>query len=246
MSNTKDDRQLNEFIDALTEQVAVAAGEIITSTVKQELKNTLPKMLKEGEFFRKINQDMRKGLEDIYREINNVKKMEGMHPAEAPRETDKLLTEATDQLDEIMRSTEDATVRIMDIVEKHQEMIKKSGELLRTFRSGGATKEAVNQLLDLQEMHEADLTEIMTTLSFQDLTGQRIKRIIEALKHIEAIVFDVYMSTGLIVKARDEQPEKNMDELEQETQERVTKLKGPQTDASQSDVDDLLSQLGLE
>jgi chemotaxis protein CheZ len=104
----------------------------------------------------------------------------------------------------------------------------------------------VNQLLDLQEMHEADLTEIMTTLSFQDLTGQRIKRIIEALKHIEAIVFDVYMSTGLIVKARDEQPEKNMDELEQETQERVTKLKGPQTDASQSDVDDLLSQLGLE
>lgn len=241
-----DDRQLDEFIEALTEQVAVSAGEIITSTVRQELKTTLPKALKEGEFFRKINQDMRKGLEDIYREIKSVKNMNGVPAAEAPRETDKLLSEATDQLDEIMRSTEEATVRIMDIVEKHQEMIIKSGELLRTFRSGGATKEAVNKLLDLQEMHESDLTEIMTTLSFQDLTGQRIKRIVEALKHIEAIVFNVYMSTGLIEKARDQQPEKNMDELKQETQERVTKLQGPQSDASQSDVDDLLSQLGLE
>jgi chemotaxis protein CheZ len=242
-----DERQLDEFIEALTEQVAASASEIITATVRQELKTTLPKALKEGEFFRKVNQDMRKGLEDIYREIKSVKDMNGVPAAEAPRETDKLLTEAADQLDEIMRSTEEATVRIMDIVEKHQEMIQKSGELLRTFRSGGATKEAVNQLLDLQEMHESDLTEIMTTLSFQDLTGQRIKRIIEALKHIEAIVFNVYMSTGLIVKARDQQPEKNMDELEQETQERVTKLQGPQSDgASQNDVDDLLSQLGLE
>lgn len=87
----------------------------------------------------------------------------------------------------------------------------------------------------------------MTTLSFQDLTGQRIKRIIEALKRIEAIVFDVYMSTGLIVKAHDQQPEKNMNELEQETHKKVTKLKGPSRDAaSQNDVDDLLSQLGLE
>lgn len=245
--NKRDDRELDEIINALTEQVAASAGEIITSTVRKELQETLPKALKEGEFFRKINQDMRKGLEDIYREIKNVKKMNGMPPDAAPRETDKLLAEATDQLDEIMRSTEDATVRIMDIVEKHQEMIKKSGELLRSFRSGGATKEAVNKLLELQETHESDLTEIMTTLSFQDLTGQRIKRIIEALKHIEAIVFDVYMSTGLIVKARDQQPEKDMDSLEEETRERVSELKGPSRDgASQDDVDDLLSQLGLE
>jgi chemotaxis protein CheZ len=126
-------------------------------------------------------------------------------------------------------------------------MINKSGELVRQFRSGGATKEAVNKLLELQETHESDLVEIMTTLSFQDLTGQRIKRIIGALKKIESIVFDVYMSTGLIVKAHGQQPEKDMDEIERETQQKVTELKGPSKDAaSQGDVDDLLAQLGLE
>lgn len=102
---------------------------------------------------------MRKGLEDIYREIKNVKKMEGLSvPARSvPDETGKLFNEAADQLDEIMRSTEEATVHIMDIVEKHQELIEKSGDLLRRFRSGGASKEAVNQLINLQETHEADL-----------------------------------------------------------------------------------------
>jgi chemotaxis protein CheZ len=188
---------------------------------------------------------MRRGLEDIYREIKDVKSMQGV--PSGPKETGRLLNEAADQLDEIMRTTEEATVRIMDIVEKHQEMIGKSGDLLKTFRTGGASKEAVDKLCDLQEMHERDLTEIMTTLSFQDLTGQRIKRIVEALKRIEEIVFNVYMSTGLIVKARDLEPEKDMEQLEEEAREKVTKLRGPQENgASQADVDDLLSSLGLE
>lgn len=246
MSEIKEDKALNEFIDILTEQVATSASEIITTSIKNELMKALPKALKEGEIFRKVNQDMRKGLEEIYREIKQIKQMESM-PSLAPKEANELLSEATDQLDEILRSTEEATVHILDIVEKHQEMINKSGELVRQFRSGGATKEAVNKLLELQETHESDLVEIMTTLSFQDLTGQRIKRIIGALKKIESIVFDVYMSTGLIVKAHDQQPEKAMDEIERETQQKVTELKGPSRDAaSQGDVDDLLAQLGLE
>lgn len=48
MSEKKDDFELNEFINALTEQVAASAGEIITSTVKKELTSTLNKALKEG------------------------------------------------------------------------------------------------------------------------------------------------------------------------------------------------------
>jgi len=247
MNEFKEDKALNEFIDILTEQVANSASEIITRSVRSELMKTLPKALKEGEIFRKVNQDMRKGLEEIYREIKQIKQMESIPNQPTAEQANELLSEATDQLDEILRSTEEATVHILDIVEKHQEMINKSGELVRKFRSGGATKQAVNKLLDLQEAHESDLTEIMTTLSFQDLTGQRIKRIIGALKKIESIVFDVYMSTGLIVKAHDQTPEKGMDEIERETQQKVTELKGPSKDAaSQGDVDDLLAQLGLE
>ena len=91
----------------------------------------------------------------------------------------------------------------------------------------------------------ADLMEVMTALSFQDLTGQRIKRIVNALQQIERVVFDLYMTTGLSMKAMEEHPEKDAEEILQTSRERASKLKGPQSDTSQADVDDLLSQLGL-
>jgi chemotaxis protein CheZ len=37
-----------------------------------------------------------------------------------------------------------------------------------------------------------------------------------------------------------------MEELDKETKAKVSELKGPQTDVKQDDVDDLLSQLGLD
>ena len=54
------------------------------------------------------------------------------------------------------------------------------------------------------------------------------------------------MSTGLIIKAREEAPDKDLDELQRETKQKVSELKGPVSDVSQDNIDDLLSQLGLE
>lgn len=87
--------------------------------------------------------------------------------------------------------------------------------------------------------------EIMTTLSFQDLTGQRIKRIVAALQQIEKVVFELYMATGLSMKAMEQNPEQSVEEIRQTSKARATELKGPQAASSQTDVDDLLSQLGL-
>ena len=87
---------------------------------------------------------------------------------------------------------------------------------------------------------------VMTTLSFQDLTGQRIKRIIGAIKKVEQIVFDLYLSTGIQLKAREQAPDKPISELKAEATQKVSALKGPQTKTNQGDVDDLLAQLGLD
>lgn len=244
------DERLNDIINKLTEQVVNSVGETISKSVADELSKALPRALKEGEFFRRVNDDMRQGFKDIYKEIKAVKSLD------APRlpgkgQADKLFSEATDQLDQIMKATESATVSIMDIVEKHQDMIKTSGKLLRKFRSGGARKESVDELISQNDLHQQDLLEIMTALSFQDLTGQRIVRIIKALKRIEEIVTNVYVTTGLTVKAHDEEPEKDVKKIEKEVKKKAkalkgSQLKGPQNNTSQDDVDDLLSQLGLE
>lgn len=253
---------MDKIVAEVTEKVVSSMDKILLDTIQKEiadvLSQSLSRALKEGEFFRKVNDDMREGLEQIYSEIKKAKKGARKDIARTD-ETNELINKASNELDAILKSTEDATVRIMDIVEDHQERIIKSGELLQEFRTGGASKTSVNELIKMNDSHQQDLMNIMTALSFQDLTGQRIKKIVKALKKIEGIVFNVYMSTGLRVKKRDQQPELDEQQIEQDTQKTVaklskekkkgtikgSKLKGPQNNASQEDVDDLLSQLGL-
>lgn len=71
---------------------------------------------------------------------------------------------------------------------------------------------------------------IITTLSFQDLTGQHIKPIVTALQQIEKDIFELYQS-------HDSKP--------QVTKDRASQLAGPQDNTSQQDVDDVLNQLVL-
>ena len=156
---------------------------------------------------------------------------------------DKLFNEASQQLDEILTTTEKATFEIMDVVEKHMELQNRSQELLGSLRKTRKSNPAIQQLISINEDLGENLMRIMTSLSFQDLTGQRIKKIIYALKTIEGIVFDLYVSTGLSIKAKEQAPEKNVDEIRQESNQRVSELKGPQSESSQQDIDDLLAQL---
>ena len=251
--------QMDQLVADITKKVVGGLDAILLGAVQKEVSEVLTKSLsralKDGEFFRKVNDDMREGLEKIYKEINETKKevAKGMQPAE----TNELISQASDQLDAILQSTEDATVAIMDIVEEHQKRIIDVGEVLKELRTGGAKKANVDQLIEMNARNQSDLMEIMTALSFQDLTGQRIKKIITALKRIEEIVFNVYMSTGLKVRARDQAPERDETEIEKETKEKVvalekdktikgSKLRGPDAGTNQADVDDLLAQLGLE
>lgn len=239
---------LEQITESVTRQVVDGMRDAITKTVERELASSLSKALIEGEFYRKLNDEMREGLQNIYREISTATKTEGgvqTAPPASQSEADKLFTEASRQLDEIFTTTKEATDKIMDIVEQQQDLQIKSTALLENLRNGG-NGDTAEKLTEINDKLGNDLIEIMTTLSFQDLTGQRIQRIIKALVSIETIVFDMYMSTGLILKAREEDPERDIEELRAETKQKVSELKGPQTDASQDDVDDLLSQLGLE
>jgi chemotaxis protein CheZ len=157
---------------------------------------------------------------------------------------DEMFSEASTQLGAILQTTEKATESIMGLVEKHLDLNERS----MTILDGMAEKGASSEIEDLRAGQQAlgeDLMEIMTTLSFQDLTGQRIKRIVSALQQIEKVVFELYMSTGLSMKALEQNPEMSVEEIRQTSKARATELKGPQAGASQSDVDDLLSQLGL-
>jgi len=189
---------------------------------------------------------MRNGLQSIYKELSNARQDEsGSEITKEKKRADQLFSEAADQLDKILATTEQATGDIMDVVEKHLEMQAESNKILHSLKSGGVTKEQLGELRAMSDTLNEDLMSIMTTLSFQDLTGQRIKRIIGAIKNVEAIVLDLYLSTGFKLKAHEETPEKDLDLIEAEADRKISELKGPQMDSNQASVDDLLASLGM-
>jgi chemotaxis protein CheZ len=79
--------------------------------------------------------------------------------------------EASEELDSIVQATETATSNILACAERIQ-------EIAWTLREQGVESE-VCDLLD------ANATEIYTACSFQDITGQRTRKVIQVLRYLE-------------------------------------------------------------
>ncbi len=202
--------------------------------------------------YRQLSADMRQGLKDIYQQISTASAAEGAPPA-----TDALFHEASAQLDEVLKDTEAAAMSIMELVEKHLALQAESARILEDAAAGGgdmARLAAINGVLG------EDLTTLLTTLSFQDITGQRIKKVVAALNAIERRVVDLYVSSGLIMDGVEKDPAKDAQTLQDEARQAVadfrehrdkpevrgSELKGPDRNGiSQGAIDDMLAQLGL-
>jgi chemotaxis protein CheZ len=234
---------MEQLIDGITEDLVKNVRDTVSRTIRKKLKASLNQAWGDGEFYKRLNADMLSGLQNIFREINSAKK-DG--PATSDNKgASELFSEASHQLDEILISTEKATATIIDKVEKNQEMLEKLKLL-----AAKAEKEKLSAT-DLKAWHsfinsqEQDLSHVLTALSFQDLTGQRVKKVLSALQTIESTVFELYMSTGIAIKEYTREPEKDMNLIQSHAKQVASELKGPTRDSSQESVDDLLAQLGL-
>ncbi len=235
---------IQDMMQRVSDQLVASLTQSFTSTVEKEINKSLSKALLEGEFYKRVNEDLQEGLVSIYQEVKNAK---GNQSCEllTGEDPDALFTKASDQLDAVLKTTEKAAVDIIDIVEKLQEMQASVAKIVKGLESGGITKQDREELTKINSTLGQDLSQIMVTMSFQDLTGQRIKIIIETIRKVEDIVKQVVMSTGLMLRAREEEPEMDFDKIEKETKTKVSKLTGPTSDTSQGEVDDLLASLGL-
>lgn len=239
---------MRKVMDNVSATLVESLRSVIAATVEREITKSLTSALVESELHKRLSRDMRKGLQKIYKEISQAADSSQSHTPPPPpdqSEADRLFSEASHQLDEILATTEQATVDIMDIVEKHFELQAEAAPLLEGLRTGQATAEDIERLAAMNATLGDDLVSIMTTLSFQDITGQRIKKIVAALQAIESTVVELYVSSSLLIKAHEETPDRDIDEIEAETRKTVSELKGPTRGASQDNIDDMLAQLGL-
>ena len=198
--------------------------------------------------YKQLSTEMRQGLKDIYQQISTA----SSDQATPVPDTDALFHEASDQLGEVLKATETA----MEIVEKHLDLQAESAELLAAVREGAATESQKLRLSEINNQLGDDLTSLLTTLSFQDITGQRIKRVVAALNKIESSVVELYVSSGLIMEGAEKDPAKDAQALQDEARKAVedfrqnrkvsSELKGPGKDGvSQGAIDDMLAQLGM-
>lgn len=219
---------------------------------KPEKGNGMAEQHDEPAVYKQLSTEMRQGLKDIYQQISTA----SSDQATPVPDTDALFHEASDQLGEVLKATETATMSIMEIVEKHLDLQAESAELLAAVREGVATESQKLRLSEINNQLGDDLTSLLTSLSFQDITGQRIKRVVAALNKIESSVVELYVSSGLIMEGAEKDPAKDTQALQDEARKAVedfrqnrkvsSELKGPDKDGvSQDAIDDMLAQLGM-
>jgi chemotaxis protein CheZ len=244
---TSNEALIQDIMKRVSEDLGENLKKSIEAAIQKEIAENLSQTLLEGEFYRRVNEDLQNGLKEIYHEVKAARGGHEIKSIEADIDPEELFSETSDQLDAVLKTTEKAAVDIIEIVENLQDLQGTVGQIVKGFESGGVTKANREKLKEINSTLGNDLSTIMVTLSFQDLTGQRIKIIINSIRQVEKIVREVMLSTGLMIKQREEEPQKDIDTLSEDAKSEATsKLQGPAADANQDNVDDLLASLGLD
>lgn len=241
-----------QIIDILKQSGQGAVPPDLLRNIDGVLREHLKREKREAELHKRLNAGMLNGLHNIYREIAEISRDKpGGRPQNAG-EAGALFHEVSRQFDEIMTTTYNAADNIMNLAERIQDNQARMRNRLNELRAAGKLEQSDFELLDKAGRENAEaVNSIVTALSFQDLTGQRIKKVVSALGSVHSIVAETYIFAGLMLKKAGKEREKDFAAIEEESRKRAanalreSELKGPVLDSAQKDVDDLLAQLGL-
>lgn len=140
----------------------------------EKIKDALSKGENPEEIVDSILNNIKSEISDLdrmmYKEIASLSryiKDARSNIAEIPYEIrNKDIPNATDELDAVVMATEDATAKILDAAEQIEAI------------GSQADAELSGKMSDI-------VTQIYEACSFQDITGQRIAKVVHTLKHIE-------------------------------------------------------------
>jgi chemotaxis regulatin CheY-phosphate phosphatase CheZ len=141
---------------AETEMLLEALDRIERAVTRTPARSNVP-----GNVFAEL-VDMSEAIARTRREIAQIR---------PPHQFDKQLVSATEELDHIVEATEKATSDILQAAEEIQ-------EVAWTLREKGIEIELCDKI-------DQRATDIYTSCSFQDITGQRTEKVVKALRFIE-------------------------------------------------------------
>jgi chemotaxis protein CheZ len=227
------DEILSRMSEKISADVTRTVQQTLERVVEQQVAKALHKALVDSEFYRGVNVDVQSGLNKIYLELLQLKRETGSLRLPEHHQAEELFGQATHKLDGIIRITESATIEIMDIIEHQMVMAEKFSESIRKGSSND--QELTREALGFVETLNTDFLRLMTALSFQDITGQHIRKIIDFIKRIEDMISQLYVSHDLMLKDKERNPEKDAKDIREDVERRI----------SQGDIDALLANYGV-
>ena len=152
--------------------------------------------------------------------------------------SDQDIPDASHQLDAIVQQTEQATGAIMDSCEQLEGLNQRIIDKLLSHEPA-LNEDVLAGVDDAMVEAQNHVTRIFESCNFQDLTGQRIMKIVKTLKEVERQVLRMVVVFGL--------QNKNVDgDVREKLQSEAELLEGPQLPGSsleQDDIDDILNNL---
>ena len=199
-------------------------GSILIEDVSHILKDMAGTLQKDeslaSNFVQKEIFKIASAIVDAKREINDLI---------PPEEDGEHLTQASIQLDAVLKATEEATSIILDAADEIQSCV---GEL------GGG---------DAQDRIMAASSRIYEACNFQDLTGQRINKVVKTLELVESKIMRLVTLFGNPPEGSEEMISKGLEKGKNKVvRQNAELLNGPQLPGaapSQKDIDALFANL---
>lgn len=218
-----------------------------------ELERMIEK-LRQGQFYEALASEFSGRLKEIARELIEFRRdLQSKIEPGIVTLAEKEIPEASIQLEAINDTLESSTMKIMDIHEAQMELASGCIERLKALMGRGQGEVSPRQATEavresLQALEQVRVLNLRMTepLSFQDLVGQRIQKIIRLVKSMEAQVEDLVISFGIKLKKYREDPTRSFEDLTLEVEEYKSELRGPQRKGEglgQAEIDALLASL---
>lgn len=143
------------------------------------------------------------------------------------------LPDASERLEYVMKTTEEASEKTLSSAENINAIVETLGV---RFDQG--------ELDEVLKSIQAEVTEIMMAQSFQDLTGQVLKRVILLITSVENSMVELVEKSGIELEAIQQNNASKEEEMKG-LGPNVTRNSQKDTLKDQADVDDLLNDLGI-
>lgn len=156
------------------------------------------------------------------------------------------LPTAASHLSDLSKMTEDGALEVMRLTEmmqdNHAHMTKEISAIVEILQTIDCVTLAgrLEKVRGILAQDEKSLTEIMTTLSFQDLVAQRVKKLVAILGEVQGKLMKLVVVFGLQQKNEEPAASGRADHLLKQLEESKT------TAMKQKVADDILAQFGFK